>query len=70
MGSIGEIKRQGQDKNTLWDVFNRCQESLIRGGFYASKDEKNYRKVRALKSVNSQVKINQEFWAAAESMAA
>lgn len=56
-----EAKRKEDSPNTLWHVFNRTQENLIRGGFML-----NERQVRAIKNPMADFQINQDLWQLAE----
>jgi hypothetical protein len=71
-------RRAADAKNDLWTVFNRCQESLIRGGFRASfrkYDEEGNRTglaertVRKVTGLTANQRINTELWDLAESVA-
>ena len=60
-------RRYYDDDNTAWGIFNRVQESLLRGGVNVfCTSEKNmkgkYRKARAIKSVSETVKLNRKLW--------
>jgi hypothetical protein len=63
----------------LWSVFNRTQESVVRGGFRASFrkfDEQGSpigiveRRVRKITSITANERINTQLWDLAESVAA
>jgi hypothetical protein len=54
-----ESKRWEDDKEDLFSVFNVMQENVIRTGFYALNKETNVAtKIRAIKGVESNVKLN------------
>jgi hypothetical protein len=54
-----EAKRWEDNKGDLFSVFNVIQENVIRTGFYASNKETNVAtKIRAIKGVESNVKLN------------
>ena len=56
--------RRSQDQsNNMWTVFNRAQESLIRGGVRVGP---NNRKARAVGSINTSLEINTKLWELAE----
>lgn len=66
---ILEPKRKEDKKNDLWTVFNRCQEKMIRGGYYdLSKKNKKLRSQRCITSIKKDVDFNKKLWAVAESM--
>lgn len=62
--------RRNEDKNTdLWSVFNRLQESALRGGvkYQTETVENNVVSIRnntsrAIKSIDRQVEVNQGLW--------
>jgi hypothetical protein len=67
--------RRSQDVgNDLWKVFNRAQENLVRGGIpYETQDanaRRIHRRVREVKSIDGNVKLNQALWTLAQSMLA
>lgn len=49
--------RQEDGENNLWNVFNRAQEHLIRGGFKVTQ-----KTAGPVKSINEDVRINSELW--------
>lgn len=57
-------KRPEDNVNTLWHVYNRVQENLIKGGFSLAN-----RNARAIKSPMADVKLNQGLWQLAEAYA-
>lgn len=74
--TIGSIKRKEDIEDDLYTVFNRCQESLIRGGTkyqYESTQWQGLNGVRtirnattrAVKSPTKQVELNKQLWDAA-----
>lgn len=62
------LRTQDQGKD-LWTIFNIIQEKMIRGGFTASLNGKKARKVKSLRSFKSDLKLNQELFKLAASMA-
>lgn len=66
--------RRDADKNTdIWTIFNRIQESLIRGGYQTQKILESGQvvagpKARELKSVGDVFKINQALWTMANAL--
>lgn len=55
-----------QKENTVWNVYNRIQENMIKGFLY--KDGRKTRKTRRVKGIDSDLKINQELWKYAENL--
>lgn len=53
--------------NTLWTVFNKAQEKLIKGGFNRIGDSGKSRAVRPITNILTDVKVNQGLWSLAES---
>ena len=78
LSSALTIRRSQDTKQDLWTVYNRVQESLIRGGVkYTSvitNDEDKtfdvrHNTSRAIKSIDRQVQVNQGLWDLTESFA-
>lgn len=69
---------RGDDKGNrdLWRTFNVVQENLIRGGLYGKsaptekKPTGSYRRLRSVKSVNEDSKLNRALWTLAAEMQA
>jgi hypothetical protein len=59
--SILEARRDVDKSNTLWHVFNRVQENLIKGGF-----DIGNRRARAITNPTQDLKLNQGLWQLAE----
>lgn len=55
-------RREADKANTLWNVYNRAQESLIKGGY-----ESNNRTARAIINPLTDLQLNQGIWQLAES---
>lgn len=67
-------RRQADTENNLWNAFNVVQENVVRGGQrYANRDEQGRLtrrgRVRAIGSIDTQRKVNQDLWAAARELA-
>lgn len=70
LNSALRVRRGDDSSQDLWTVYNRIQESLIRGGVqYQSetRDEKNIVSIRnntsrAIKSIDRQVDVNRGLW--------
>jgi len=62
LDEILEVRREADEGNTLWKVFNRVQEAVTQGGFSAALVGAKVRKVRKIKSFEKGTKINQELF--------
>lgn len=61
--------RKEDDGNTLWKVFNRVQEHLIKGGFETQTANGSARKVRKITNMMKDLELNQKLWALTEEYA-
>lgn len=66
--------RSADRSNDLWTTFNRTQENLIKGNVRFDRRDENGRyqgrgRTREVKSIDSNVKLNQALWTLAEEMA-
>ena len=59
---LTNIRRHEDQKNTLWNVFNRVQENILQGKAYAYDENGHFRKLKKVKSIDQQVKINTTLW--------
>lgn len=55
-------KREEDESDDLWTVFNVCQEKLIKGGFSALGNNNRVRKQRSITSVKKDLDYNQQLW--------
>lgn len=55
--------------DTLWKVFNRVQEKVIRGGFEMKTEKGKARKVRKITNMLKDVELNQKLWELVEEYA-
>lgn len=62
-----KVRRVGDEGSSLWTVFNRLQESLIRGGNTVVDARGRMREVKSVKNLDRSLKINQGLWSLAES---
>mgnify|MGYP005817667483 CR=1 FL=1 len=53
------VNREEDNSADLWTVFNRTQENLLQGGFL---NETTRRRVRPIKSIQKDLRINSELW--------
>jgi hypothetical protein len=66
-------KRSSDAGNNLWNVFNRLQENVIRGGqrvTYRDKGKFHHRTARPVNGIDQDLKLNKNLWTLAEAMAA
>jgi len=69
---LSTVRHPEQRDNNAWNVFNRVQESLIRGGYHTVEQSKDYRtglpvtirgrKARELTNVRERVQLNNKLW--------
>ena len=57
--SLSMAHREADQDPTLWNVFNRVQENMLRGGYL---NQRTRRRVRPIKSIQKDVKFNSELW--------
>jgi hypothetical protein len=64
-------RRYGERPDTLWNAFNNLQENLIeKGGLTGARNANNRRiPIRAVKGIDSNIKLNKAFWALSAHMA-
>lgn len=62
--SVLESRRDEDNDNRLWTVFNRVQENLVKGGF-----QLNERQARPITNIITDLTLNQGLWQLAESFA-
>lgn len=74
-GELLSVRRDEDRTDDLWTTLNRVQENVLRGGFGYTKPivtnddlkERNLR-VRAVRSIDANSRINRGLWAAAEAI--
>lgn len=59
---IFEVKRGEDLERDAFTIFNVMQENLLRTGFKAVTEDNKVIKLRAIKSINEQAKINADLW--------
>ena len=67
---ILEPKRKEDEGDDLWKVFNIVQEKITQGDFSAALRGAKVRKVRAIKSFEKDLKVNQDLFKLATSLVA
>lgn len=63
-------RRYGDNEPTTWGTMNRIQENLIRGGQRTRNANNERRHVRAIKSLNEDIRLNRALWKLTEALAA
>lgn len=63
---ILQSTRKEDDGNTLWKVFNRVQEHLVKGGFESTTATGGARKVRKITNILKDLELNQNLWSLTE----
>jgi hypothetical protein len=73
ISSVLRPRRIADNGASLWNTFNRVQESMLKGGFSYRAENSNgrmeYRTARPVNNVSDDVRLNKSLWALAESMA-
>jgi len=67
LAEILKVRRPEDEGNSLWVVFNRIQESVIRGGQMFVDARGRMREQKAIRNLDKSLKMNQELWSLAES---
>ena len=67
LAEVLKVRRPEDEGNSLWVVFNRIQESVIRGGQMFVDARGRMREQKAIRNLDKSLKMNQELWALAES---
>lgn len=53
---------------TLWNVFQRIQENMIKGGIHYRTKKNVAQRTRKINSINEEIRVNKALWAFAESI--
>ncbi|MGL4219767.1 MAG: DUF932 domain-containing protein, partial [Shewanella sp.] len=61
-------RRKEDGSHDLWTVYQRVQESLIKGGLTGKNAQGQYRRTRAVTGIDGDIKLNRALWVMAESM--
>jgi hypothetical protein len=61
--------RQLDDPNTLWNVYNRAQENLTKGGMVGRNTHGHVNSMRAINSLMADVELNKGLWLLASEFA-
>jgi len=63
-------RRPADEGNTLWKVFNRVQENLVRGGVSVVNRKGKLKRMKAITNFAQDMKLNGELWEVANAYAA
>jgi hypothetical protein len=55
-------RRKEDEGDSLWVVFNKIQESVIRGGYSITNKKNKVRRAKSIKNIQQELKLNQELW--------
>jgi len=64
-----DVRRSADEGSSLWTVFNRVQEAVIRGGQAFVDARGRVRNMKPIRNIDKNLKLNQELWSLAESFA-
>lgn len=64
------VRREEDAKDSLWNVFNRAQENLVRGGMRMESINGRPSRSRPIVNADRDIKINSALWSLAEKWAA
>jgi hypothetical protein len=62
-------RRYADQDNNVWTTMNRVQENLMRGGQFTRNAQGQRRHVRAVKSLNEDIRLNRALWKLTEALA-
>ena len=69
VNEILKVRRAGDDNNDLWTVFNRAQESTVRGGLVGRSPSGRAATSRPLSAIGQSTEFNAKLWTLAEDFA-
>ena len=69
-GQLLHTRRREDDQQDLWTTFNRVQENATRGGQRGTARNGGRTRTRAVKGIDSNLKLNRALWNLAEGLAA
>jgi hypothetical protein len=67
-GQILEPRRLDDQGSDLWSVFNRCQESLVKGGLEGRTAGGRRQRTRPVWGIDQNLRLNRALWMLAEEM--
>jgi hypothetical protein len=59
---ITSFRRWADEAPTLWNIFNRTQENIMRGGLYGQNAEGRRHTTRAVRGIQSDLDYNTKLW--------
>lgn len=68
--ALARRRRFNDTSNNLWGVYNRVQETLMRGGFSVRKTDGSISNTKRITAVAETLRINKELWSLTEEFAA
>jgi hypothetical protein len=63
------VRRDEDNKSDVWTTLNVVQENLMRGGQETRNADGRRRHVRAIRSVNEDIRLNRALWRLTEALA-
>jgi hypothetical protein len=63
-----EVRRSADADDSLWVIFNRLQECLVRGGLQSRNHNGRRRTTRPVEGIDGNLKLNRALWLLAEGM--
>lgn len=63
---LTDVRREADARNTLWNVFNRTQEALIKGGCDYRSAKGRVLRTRPIGAVKKSLDVNQKLWSITE----
>ena len=67
--TVLEARRQEDAEGTIWSVFSRVQENLLKGGLRGRSGTGRRTRTRAIRSVGEDVRLNRGLWNLTEQLA-
>lgn len=55
-------RRKEDEGDSLWVVFNRIQESVLKGGYHITNAKNKVRKAKSIKNIQKDMELNQQLW--------
>ena len=68
-GAVLEARRREDAEGTIWSVFSRVQENLLKGGLRGRSRRGRRTRTRAIRSVHEDVRLNRGLWNLTEQLA-
>jgi hypothetical protein len=61
-------RRTDEDQSNLWNVFNRVQENLVKGGLPGRSAKGNRQRTRPVQGIDQNMRLNRALWLLAEGL--